>query len=156
MNYDQIVRELKKLGIEVEESRHGGSSSLSVKFNRKNSEIDGRMDLEFVLNGPMRFYSTIYETEKGKVHHINVQPNNQTEFFNIIRELKITNKKLLLIRNMKNIKEAEKEVEKLTKQFKDVRFRLGERKLWLKYLKGKIDNKERKETLRKLVIQRDK
>ncbi len=157
MNYDQIIRELKKLNLEVEELAHGGSKGINVSFNRKNSKIIGSITHEYKggYTGGTSFHSNIYREVEGGRGRMNIQPNNQTEFFNIIKELKTTNIPFKQIANRKMIKEAEKTIEKLTSQFKDVRFRLGERKLWLKYLKGKIDSKEKKEALRKLVIKRD-
>jgi len=156
MNYDQIIRELKKLGLEPVETGRGANKHIFISFRRKDSKIEGSMSLEFVLNqSKMDFHSSIYEEETGKKHHMLMRPKNQTEFFKIIKELKTTNKKLLIIRNRESIIEAKKEVEKLTKQFRDVRFRLGERKLWLKLLKGEIDRKEMNIAIRKLIAKRD-
>ncbi len=159
MNYDQIIRELEKLGIKVDESRHGGSKGFDISFNRKNSKVTGSITHEYKggYTGGTSFHSNIYEevNDRGRVLGT-IQPNNQTEFFNIIKELKTSNTPFREVRNRKMIKQAENTIKKLTIQFKDVRFRLGERKLWLKGLKGEINRKDKNEAIRKLVIQRDK
>jgi len=159
MNYDQIVRELKKLEIELVEQKSGASKRLIVKFNRKESTIEGNMNLTFILNRSkdFEFNSAIYEEPKIlNRRRVVMNPRNQTEFFNVIKELKTTNTSLRLISRREDIEEVEKEIKKLTTQFKDTRFRLGERKVWLKYLKGRIDMAGRKEVLKKLAIQRDR
>ena len=153
MNYDQIIRELEKLGLKPEDIRNGGSRYLKVEFNRLGSRIYGSMTLTFELNysKDQRFGSSIREEKEGQRFTPHIEPANQTEFFKYIKELFTTDKPFLEIRGKKRIKEVEKEIEKLEKQFKDVDFRLHERKLWLMSLKGEISREEKKERMQELV-----
>ena len=153
MNYDQIIRELKKLGLEPVENRHGGSKGINIEFRRGNSQIYGSMTLSFELNYSKdhRFGSSIREEKEGQRFTPHIEPANQTEFFQYIKELHTTDTPFLQIQNKKWIKEAEKEIEKLDKQFKDVDFRLNERKLWLMSLKGEISKEEKKERMKELI-----
>ena len=153
MNYDQIVRELKKLGLNVDDWRNGGSKGIRIEFERVDTMIYGSMTLSFELNYSKdhRFGSSIREEKEGQRFTPHIEPANQTEFFQYIKELHTTDTPFLQIQNKKWIKEAEKEIEKLDKQFKDVDFRLNERKLWLMYLKGEISKEEKKERMRELI-----
>jgi len=144
MNYDQIIRELEKIGITPIISRHGGSKGFDISFNRKNSRIEGSVTFSYRggYTGGYDFHSNIYEEVDGNKFINKMNPNNQTEFFKIIKELKTTNISLDLIRNRKMISETEKKIEKLTEQFRETDYRLNERKSWLGYLKGEITRKE--------------
>ncbi len=154
MNFDQIVRELKKLDLDVKKTRKGGSKYIDIEFKRDNSIIICNLSLEFELNLSTnhRIHSTIREEIKDQNFTLTIEPNNQTEFFNIVKELKTTDTSFKQIRNKKQIVETEKDIKKLEIQLKDTRFRLGERKLWLKTLEGKINSTERKKAMSELVI----
>jgi hypothetical protein len=103
------------------------------------------MDLTFELNysKEFRFFGTIRKEYEGQKYVPNIQPSNQTEFFHLVKELKTTNAPFLEIKNRKLIKEAEKEITKLEKTFKEIDHRLNERKTWVAYLKGEITKEER-------------
>ncbi len=150
MNYDQIVRELKKLGLNVDDWRDGGSKGMRIEFERVNTMVYGSMTLSFELNYSKdhRFGSSIREEKEGQHFTPHIEVSNQTEFFQIIKELYTTETPFLQIRNKKIIKETEKEIGKLETQFKDIDFRLNERKLWLASLKGEISKEEKKEQMR--------
>lgn len=153
MNYDQIVRELKNLGLEPNDVRNGGSKYINLNFERDNSYIYGSMSLDFERNYSKdhRFSSSIREEKEGHRFTPYIEPNNQTEFFQIIKDIYTTNIPFLQIKNRKMIKETEKEIKKLEDQFNDVDFRLNERKLWLTLLKGEISREEKKKKMKELL-----
>ena len=150
MNYDQIVRELKNLNLDVNETRSGGSKYIELNFKRGNSQIYAHMSLKFELNYSKdhRFNSAIREEYEGQQYSPIINPNNQTEFFQLIKELKTTNKPFKQIKNMKAIKETEKTVKKLETQFKEIDQRLNERKTWLAYIKGEITREQRSKIMK--------
>lgn len=147
MQWDQIIRELKKLGLKPIISKKVNRETIKITFKTKHGKIEAYMMKDWEagtgrIGDKNIFNANISERKEGKVHPMSVHPNNMNEFYKIVAELKTTGVSLREIYNRENIIKTKKEIKKIQYEFNRMKFELFDRKSYLKYLEGKITRKE--------------